>query len=177
MKPNRKKYSQNSGFKIPEDYFRDFEEKMMRQLESENSVELPVLKSGFATPEGYFERVEDSILAKVDTQKPKVIRLFKKEYLFYAAAVAAIFVMFLGNFFNSEINDTVGWDDVEVSAMENYIDEGYDMGYIDLNTSEYSDFMFQGNQLVNDEDFNSMNSEAVFEYIDENIEDPTFILE
>lgn len=177
MKPNRKKYSQKSGFKIPEDYFRNFEEKIMRQLESEESVELPVRKSGFKTPSGYFENIEDNILSRVEPGKPKVIRLLRKEYLFYAAAVAAIFVLFLGNFFNNGINDPIGWDDVEVSAMENYINEGYDMGYIDLNTSDYSDFMFQGNQLVNDEDFNYMNSEAVFEYIDENIEDPTFILE
>ena len=177
MKTNRQKYSQNSGFKVPEDYFGNFEDVMMQRLDSQKSIELPVQKSGFAAPGGYFDNLEDSILSKAKTGSPRVINIFKKEYLFYAAAVAAIFVMLLGNFFNRGINEPLGWDDVEISAMENYIDEGYDMGYIELNTSDYSDFIIPGNQLVNDEDFNSVNSEAVFEYIDENIDDPTFILE
>lgn len=177
MKTNRKKYSQNSGFKVPENYFGSFEEKMMRKLEDENSIEFKNQKSGFITPEGYFNGIEETILAKAQAEKPRVINIARKEYLFYAAAVAAILVMLLGNFFDRGINDPLEWDDVEVSALENYIDEGYDMGYIELNTSDYSDFILTGNQLVNDEDFNAVNSEAVFEYIDENIEDPTFILE
>ena len=82
----------------------------------------------------------------------------------------------LGNFFPNNHSEVIGWDDVEVSAMESYLEEGYEMGYIDLSSSEYSDFFVSG-ELVTDADFDEVTSEAVFEYIDENIEEPSYIME
>ena len=177
MKTNNSKYSENSGFRLPQNYFEKFEERMMRRLDEQEANKLPGRESGFGVPEGYFESLEERILQKTkDTGKP-VISIFRKEYLFYAAAVAAIFILMLGNFFETESEQPVGWDDVEISAMENYIDEGYDMGFIDLNTSEYSEFILKDGKLIDDSDFYTVNSDAVFDYIDENIEDPTYILE
>lgn len=178
MKPGKSKYTQKSGFEVPENYFGNLEERILGKINDDIQAQLPVKDSGFIVPESYFDSLEDKILAKTDGKKPRVISLLKKEYLFYAAAVAAIFTLMLGDFFKSESEQTIaGWDDIEISAMENYIDDGYDMGYIELSTSDFSEFMLTGNQLVDQEDFNSVDSEAAFEYIDENIEDPTFILE
>ncbi|WP_026934622.1 hypothetical protein [Christiangramia echinicola] len=177
MKTNRPKYSHISGFKVPEDYFGNLEDKMLDNFNMQESVELKSTGSGFKVPDGYFDTLEETITSRTNQQKPRVISLFKKEYIFYAAAVIALFALLLGDFFKSGSNQNIGWDDIELSAMENYIDEGYEMGYIDLNSSEYSDFIFNGGQLVQEEDFNSVNSDAVFEYIDENLEDPAFILE
>jgi len=177
MKTNRQKYSHKSGFKVPEDYLGSLEDKIMNKLNKQESVELESIGSGFKTPDGYFDKLDESIISKANRQTPRVVKLFKKEYIFYAAAVIALAALLLGDFFKSGSTQIMGWDDIELSAMENYIDEGYEMGYIDLNTSEYSEFILNGDQLVQEEDFNSVNSDAVFEYIDENIEDPTFILE
>lgn len=178
MKTNKPKYSENSGFKVPKDYFENFEDRMIRRLEEQEAVKLPVNESGFSVPDGYFESLDERILKRTKDNTPtRVINLFKKEYLFYAAAVAAIFILMLGNFFQTESDQPIGWDDVEISAMENYIDEGYDMGFIDLNTSDYSEFILKDGKLIDDSDFYSVNSEAVIDYIDENIEDPTYILE
>lgn len=177
MKTNRPKYSHKSGFKVPEDYFGNLEDKMLDNFNMQESVELKSTGSGFKVPEGYFDTLEEKITSRTKQQKPRVISLFKKEYIFYAAAVIALFALLLGDFFKSGSNQNLGWDDIELSAMENYIDEGYEMGFIDLNSSEYSDFILNGGQLVQEEDFNSVNSDAVFEYIDENLEDPAFILE
>ncbi|SDR65226.1 hypothetical protein [Christiangramia echinicola] len=177
MKTNRPKYSHKSGFKVPEDYFGKLEDKMLDNFNMQESVELKSTGSGFKVPDGYFDTLEETITSRTKQQKPRVISLFKKEYIFYAAAVITLFALLLGDFFKSGSNQNIGWDDIELSAMENYIDEGYEMGYIDLNSSEYSDFILNGGQLVQEEDFNSVNSDAVFEYIDENLEDPAFILE
>ncbi|MDR5590040.1 hypothetical protein [Christiangramia sp. SM2212] len=176
MKTNKSKYPKNSGFKAPEDYFRNFEDRFMQKLEGDDLTELPVSASGFHTPQGYFDTLEDRLIAQTKDET-KVVKLFRKEYLLYAAAVAAIFILMLGNFFKTETAQPIGWDDIEVSAMESYIDEGYDMGYIELNSAEISDFVFEDGKLIDDSDFNSVNSDAVFDYIDENIEDPAFILE
>ncbi|CAL66029.1 hypothetical protein [Christiangramia forsetii] len=177
MKTNQSKYPQNSGFKIPKDYFGNLEEKMMLRLEDQKSIEIPPKGKEFSVPDGYFSSLEDKIIAKTYDENTRVRRLFKKEYFFYAAAVAAIFVLMLGNFFKTGTNQPLGWDDIEISAMENYIDEGYDMGYFELSSAEYSDYVFENGKLIDDSDFNTVNSDAVFDYIDKNIEDPAYILE
>lgn len=178
MKPDKSKYTQNSGFKVPDNYFGNLEERILSKIQEDTQAQIPVKSSGFLIPESYFDSLEDKIMAKNDLRKPRVISLLKKEYLFYAAAVVAIFALMLGDFFKSDQEQTIAsWDDIEISAMENYIDDGYEMGYIELSTSDFSEFMFPGNQLVDEEDFNSVDTEAAFEYIEENIEDPTYILE
>ncbi|TRO66680.1 hypothetical protein [Christiangramia sabulilitoris] len=149
----------------------------MRNIEEQESKEFLPGDSGFTVPDGYFEQLENRILSKLETHNPKVIKLFKREYLFYAAAVAAIFALFLGDFFKSDPVQTMGWDDIEVSAMENYIEEGYEMGYFELNTADYPDFILNQEQLVSEEDFNSVDSDAALDYIDEHAEDPIYILE
>lgn len=177
MKGQNSKYPQKPGFKTPEDYFGSFEERMMLRIEKEKSFELPEAKGSFGVPDAYFETLEERILDKIEKDQKPVIRLWRKEYLFYAAAVAAIFVLMLGNFFQTETGNPVGWDDIEVSAMENYIDEGYEMGYIELNSSDYSDLIVEDGKLIDDSDFNKINSEAALDYISENMEDPAFIME
>lgn len=166
-----------SGFKVPEEYFGNFEDRLLQKLEEQESLQSSTGNSGFITPEGYFDQLEEVILSRIDAEKPVVISLFKKEYLFYAAAVAAIFALFLGDFFKSGAEQPMGWDDIEVSAMENYIDEGYGMGYFELNTADYPDFILNENQLVGEEDFNNVDSQAALDYIDEHSEDPIFIIE
>lgn len=176
MKTDNPKYNSNSGFKVPENYFRNFEDRLMDKINDQDPAQLPVKESGFTVPQGYFNELEDRLLK--ETGKPtKVVKLFKKEYLFYAAAVAAIFVLMLGNFFKTEPQQNLGWDDVEITDMENYFEEDYNMSYMEWNTSEYSDLISDGSKIIHEEDFNTVDSEAVFDYLDENIEDPTYILE
>ncbi len=177
MKTNKSKYSKDSGFKHPDNYFESLEERIMQRMETNTKVNLPT-HSGFNVPEGYFDSLEKRLIARTsENHSPRVIRLFKKEYLFYAAAVAALFVLIFGDFFKNDPKQTLGWEDIEISAIENYIDEGFEMGYIDLSSAEFSDYIFEDGKLVDDSDFKNMNSEAVFDYIDENVDDPDYIIE
>ncbi|MCH4822881.1 hypothetical protein ML462_06815 [Gramella lutea] len=177
MSPQKKNISNHSPFKVPENYFENLEERMMQKFDDSKSLLPSEKNSGFKVPDSYFENLEDKILARSAKKESKVINLFKKEYLYYAAAVAALFIMMIGDVFKTRPEYTPGWDDLEISAMENYIDEGYEMGYIELNTSDYSEFISKNEQLIDEEDFNDINSEAAFDYIDENIDDPSFILD
>ncbi len=177
MKPERSKYSQSTGFKVPENYFGSLEDKIMNKIDYQANNILPGNKDVFRVPDSYFDNLENQILERISERKPKVIRLIRKEYLFYAAAVAVLALLMFGDFFKTGTNTTIGWDDIEVSTMERYIDEGYEMGYFELNTSEYAEFILKNDEIFTEEDINAVNSDAVLEYIGENIEDPTFILE
>jgi hypothetical protein len=177
MSKHKSKYSQRSGFNVPKDYFESLEERILHNFDESSLSNVDTKNSGFKVPEGYFDGLEEKIFANQSNNKPKLISLVKKEYLFYAAAVAAIFVMMLGDVFKTESVQSFGWDDVEVSALESYINEGYDMGYFEMNTSDFSDIIFPGNNLIYEEDFEAVDSDAVLEYLDENIEDPTYILD
>lgn len=177
MKTNKSKYTKDSGFRVPEDYFSNLEIDVFACMENPDFLDIKETGHGFSTPPGYFENFEDRVMMRVKKSDSKVITLFRKEYFYYAAAVAAMLVLMLGNFFpNSTQTETVGWDDIEVTALESYLEEGVEMGYIDLSSSEYSEFFVSGD-LVDETDFDEVTSEAVFEYIDENVEDPSYILE
>ena len=177
MKNHKPTYKHNSGFNIPEDYFSNVEKRVMLKIGESESSKIPVKQTGMSVPAAYFDSLEDEIIAKTKKPDSGIISLFRRKYLYYAAAVAAIFILLVGNFFKAEPEQSQGWEDVEISAMENYIDDGYNMGYMELNTTEYSDLVFTDATIVNEEDFNSVDSEAVFSYLDENMEDPTYILE
>ena len=173
MKTDNFKHKNNTGFKVPETYFQDLENSLMNKISHDN--ELPIVESsGFMTPDSYFDELEDSILAKSIAPETKVVPLFKKEYWLYASAIAAIMVIMLGNFFPSNQTNDLGWDDIEVTALENYIYDSYEMGSIDLNSVEYSDLITQGDLEA---DFTEIDTEAAFEYIDENVEDPSYIMD
>ncbi|APG59736.1 hypothetical protein [Christiangramia salexigens] len=178
MKPKKSTYSDSSGFKVPQNYFENLENQLMHRINTEEKAELTSRNSGFNIPEGYFDSLEDRIMSEAGRDKSRVISLFRREYFYYAAAVAAVLIIMTGNFFQVDgSSNPLNWESVEISAIENYIDEGYEMGYIDLNANDYSQYIFEDGKLVDDADFNSIDSEAALEYMNENIEDPALILE
>ena len=139
------------GFKVPETYFSDFEALLFSKLEEAG---LP-METGFKVPEGYFETMEKSVLERLDipTEKGKVIPLFSRKVLGYAASVAACaaLVFFAFNMNKAETN---GFENLQFSAVSNYIEGenlGLDMFEIEtiLNEEEISNFQFDEN-LVSD---------------------------
>jgi len=164
-------HKNSTGFKTPEGYFQNLEQDLMKKIS--RVQEMPA-NSGFVAPKDYFNELEDDILSKIHEPDTKVIPLFKKEYWLYASAVAAILIIALGNFWVDSPSTNTGWDDIEITALENYLDESYEMGSIDLNSIEYSGLLMEGDLEA---DFTDINKEAAFEYIDQNVEDPSYIME
>ncbi|WBL20976.1 hypothetical protein [Zunongwangia sp. HRR-M8] len=176
MKEEKIPYRGASGFKVPSGYFENLEEQLFDTVLNEGKqiqeIELPV-ETGFKVPEAYFDGLEDRLVEKIEPKQPKLIKVNFRKTLYYAAAIAAIFVVLYTTFFKLGNEQSASWDDVELSAIEDYIDDGY----VDLSDTEFSNMIFEDGYIVEESDFAAMNSDAVFQYIDENVEDPSYILE
>ncbi len=177
MKNNKLPYHSKHGFKVPKDYFENFEERLMNAVEQENN-QADVLqaysgKPGFTVPEGYFDSIEGRILNGVEAEAGKVIPLFSVRKLFYAAAVAAVFIGIISTVFFRNDSTEYTMDSLELSALENYIEEGY----FDLDFNQLSAFMTEEGYSFGDYSTSEFSDEAVYNYINENIEDPEFLFE
>jgi len=174
MKKNKLATHFKSGFKIPKNYFEDFEAKMMRAISSEeSSLEQHKEKSGFTTPENYFDGLEDQVLAKVQRPEPKgkVISLFRKKKFYAAAGLAAVFIGIISTLLLKP-NPENSLDSEQISVLEEYIDEEN----IDLNFNEISTFIYEEGYVLDDLNTSGFSDEAVFDYINDYVEDPALIL-
>ncbi|MDN3593847.1 hypothetical protein [Zunongwangia endophytica] len=176
MKKEKIPYHGASGFKVPSGYFENLEDqlcdKVLSEEEQVREIELPA-EAGFKVPEAYFDGLEDRLVEKIEIKQPKLIKVDFRKTLYYAAGIAAIFICLYSTFFTLGNEQSASWDDVELSAMEDYIDDGY----IDFSSTEFSNMIIEDGYIVEESDFAAMNSDAVFDYIDENVEDPSYILE
>ena len=164
-----KQKKQHIDYSIPKDYFKDFDDRLFLKINEDN---LPK-ESGFKTPVGYFEQLDSVILKSVKSsvKQPKVITLFSRRTLIYAASIAAcaILVFSLTNTNNNAINVS----SLDISSIESYIEEG------NLNIDSYDIA-----SILKDEDINSISSESKFisedlieNYLLENIEDSSILIE
>lgn len=81
MKKNKLASHFKPGFKVPKNYFEDFEAKMTRAISQEQTFgEQYIGKPGFAVPKNYFKTLENQVLAKVERSEPRgmIISLFRK---------------------------------------------------------------------------------------------------
>lgn len=177
MKNNKLPYNHKPGFKVPDNYFLNFEERLMHSIEMESKqselVDTYIGKPGFSLPEGYFENLESKILDKVEAKPGKVIPLFSYKRILYVAAIAAVFIGIVSTLFFKDSTKLNTMNSLELSALENYIEEGY----FDLDFNELSAFMTEDGYSFGDYSTSEFSDEAVYNYIDENIEDPEFLFE
>ncbi|MHA6280756.1 hypothetical protein ACXYMT_11295 [Salinimicrobium sp. CAU 1759] len=166
MKENRLPYSNKSGFKVPEGYFQDLESHLMERV---TAVEKDFGQSPFKVPENYFEQLGDKVFEKLEDQpkKGKVIPLFRRKTWSYIAGVAAVAaVLFSSVIFNE--NGEIGFEDLDITAVENYLLESLDMD--NPNAAPYVDYELTASANPN------IDKEALFEYLNENIEEPALLL-
>ena len=130
-----------SGFTTPKDYFENVENDFFTKIAESK---LPK-QTGFKTPGNYFDNLEDAILSKVDPIKKetKVISLRERMRKIIPIAAAASVIIFISVNFFFKTTNTVTLDDISVTEIESW----YENGYGELNN----------NDLVlnfDDEDFN-----------------------
>ena len=171
MKKDKISYHSKSGFKTPQGYFEGFENELLQTMQRSENIG-GNKASGFTTPKGYFDGLEDELLKKVNQPKPKIRTLFTKEAFLYAASVAAIIIAFASTFYINPENKT-SWENLELSVMESYIDNNS----IELSTGELSNYIFQQGYIIDDTDLDKVDSEAMMNYLDENLEEPLYILD
>ena len=90
-----------TGFKIPENYFDNFEERVMQQV----SFEQNKFETGFKIPDNYFENFEDGTLTKIEVKPVKVISLWQRKSV-WISSVAAIFIIAFGTWFYFQENSS-----------------------------------------------------------------------
>jgi len=158
MKLKDLKDIQNSGFKVPKDYFENFENSIM----SHASLNEKVSDSGFNVPKGYFDTVEENILNSISQKEPvKVISLINRKSIIYISSIAAALILM----FNlMERKSGVDIDSIETSSIESYLsNEDFDSGELAA--------LFNDTEFLEDS-FNtiSFSEEAMDDYVNDNLE-------
>lgn len=155
------------GFKTPDNYFETLEQTMLDKIKLEETISK---QKPFQIPDGYFETFEKSFLDKIDSQKAsiKVIPLYKKKVIQYAAAVAAIFIVALSIFkFN---------DNHLTTATDHYFTYStlIESDYIDLSSIDFEYLLTD--EMLNDESFLSyLSNDELEDYLLYELDD-TYLL-
>ena len=151
----------HAGFAIPENYFKTFEERLDASMFKEKSQR----NKGFTVPEDYFESVEDAILKRV--QFAQVPKKSKKPIFYRFAAIAAVIAIAV-SVVNYQSDTTIDFDDLKMVSIESYFEDNY----LDLDDEDLNALLEDGT------DFSlNINEDALFEYLDNRIEDPTLLIE
>lgn len=167
-------YRKDSGFKVPENYFQDFEARLMAKLPAaeENSI-LPEKSFPFKVPDGYFQQLEPQLNEKlgIEVKETRIIPLFKrKKVLSYVAGVAAVLaVIFSSVLFNR--TQSFEYNDLDILAVENYLLESFD-----YSSPEETHLLKEGDFSFATSPNASVDREALLEYLNENMEDPSLLL-
>ncbi|MFN4764214.1 hypothetical protein ACKGJN_13880 [Gillisia sp. Q332] len=175
MEKNKFTFNPKSGFKVPENYFEDFESNVLDSLSLEPEMLKTIEKdSGFKVPLDYFETLENNIYARIENSKSKgrVIPMYRKRKLFYYVAVAAIFVGLISTLLFNPVQEN-SFNSIELSAIEAYMDSGN----MDFNYNEISSIIYEEDYVFDNITKSNLSDDAVFEYLKENMEDPSIILE
>lgn len=174
MKQNMLPKHQKPGFKVPENYFRDFEANLMAKMNEKHILDDTYKGDpGFKTPDAYFDDLESRVLSKIENtgnerNKGKVIPIFRNKKLLYIAAVAAVFIGIISTVFNEPASQVYTIESVELSTLESFIDDGY----IELDFLEVSNFMIEEGFSFDEYSEAGLSDQEIYNYVDENIEDP-----
>ena len=158
----------NTGFKVPQDYFQNLEDKIMDTIKLDNVLQ-GIDDTGFKMPEGYLDTLEDAVLTKVkETSNPKVVSLFNKQAFIYISGVAAA-VLIMFNVFWNKTETTI--DSLDAELVENYIiDQG-------INTYEIASLLSNDNEINLDIELfdETFNDDSLEDYLFENVDLEDFI--
>lgn len=156
------------GFKVPSNYFDEFEEKLFNTIENQS---LPK-KTGFTVPEGYFDSFSVSIPSNTSgVSETKVVPLYKRPSVLVAASIAAcIAIVFSVINFDTT---TSSIDAIDYASLENYIETGN----IDIETYELEAMLDQ--EVIEDlsSSMVTFSDENLEDYLLNNINDTTLLIE
>ena len=137
MKNSKTHNDTKTGFKTPKNYFNNFEETMLNNIQAQTS--------GFKTPDNYFNTLNESLSKTIFKKNtPKIISLFSRENLLYASSVAAVILLLFNlSFFNK----TPDWNTIDNNTIERYILEE-DINSFTLISSLTDDDIIENNTIT-----------------------------
>ncbi len=157
------------GFDIPNDYFEEFENRLFNKI----NIELLPKGSGFKVPEGYFNEVDERIIHQVKKpiNKIKVISIVSRKTILYAATIAAVAVLIFSIVNNK--NEVLTLDEIDFSSIKTYIEEGN----IEIDNSDLSLLFTEEDLSAIALEENYISEEILNEYLLENINDSSILIE
>ena len=171
MKTNNKSHNA-SGFKTPANYFDGFEDRMFSKLSAENELKENT-PNGFTIPDGYFNTVEDSVFAKLNIQKDAEETSTSNTptnrlNYWYLSAIAAVLIVCM-MVVNIQKTNTLTFDTIEITSIEDALEEGY----LDISLSDITS-LYENTELTASFD---VDDDAILEYLENNIDDQSFYSE
>ncbi|RAJ16889.1 hypothetical protein [Olleya aquimaris] len=148
MKKENLNTIKTSGFKVPKDYFKGMEDRILEKAQLDA---LPKT-SGFTAPEGYFDTVERSVLQQIQKPEPKIISIFSKKVWVSVTSIAATIVLL---FSLNVFNPTPSLAKLNNDTVENYIIDEIEIHDLNLliEDSELSQTDFIDDNLIDVEDY------------------------
>lgn len=172
MKHKKDIFGTRTGFKVPENYFKDFQVSqalVQQQNELEDNFENQPIKTGFKVPQNYFEEFE--VKLPQETKKRRVISLFSRENIIRASGIAAIFIIGLFILKNQYSFDAItNQQNIDPIALEEQLEKDFfDFEFRDLETP------LNGSISVDEKQLKSIDEDAILDYLSENAELITLI--
>lgn len=165
-------YRKDSGFKVPENYFETFEARLREKVSMESEADLPETTSPFKVPDSYFENFSSRLQEKLEIgeQPVKVISLSRRKVLSYVAGIAAVLAVVFGSLWNTPAEPD-DFNDLDLLTVENYLLES-----IEFSIPEETPLIKEGDLSFSPTGNSILDQEAVIEYLQENVEDPSLLL-
>ena len=160
MKNDRNK----EGFKVPEGYFENFEQRFSEKLEEPGAF-LPG-DDGFGIPAGYFETFNSRLSQHLNPGEPRVVRLYDYKKLFAAAAsiaalIALVVMLPMKDDPQPSFDSLAGTDIVDYMQFDE----------LDLTDAEIAQLIPVDELELNDMLEDRLEDEQIIEYLDNSVDD------
>jgi hypothetical protein len=160
-----KKIPKKNSFKTPTGYFEGLTERIQERMQEEDAQKFPK-EDGFAVPDTYFDTLEKEILASTTQKETPVIQLRSyKNYLYAAAAIAAIFVLVIAFPWNR--SQPITFDDLAGVDITSY----FEAQELELSSYEIAEVIPVTNLDINEFMETGMNDEQIINYLENSIDD------
>lgn len=155
----KKNILQQTGFKVPDNYFEDFKVDFSRKEVNNSSTLESIKSSGFKTPENYLDNFEVN-LSSISKKPSKVITLNQKKIINFISVAAAVAVLLIIIFKEPTVNYSE--ENLSPLAIEDYIEQNEFDFENEINYESLSNFNNIHVQL------NTVDNDAILEYLSNN---------
>lgn len=155
-------YVENSGFKVPEDYFSSLEDSVLTKLKSDSCSE----RSGFKTPSGYF--TDFKLETPSEEKSVKIIPL--KEWTKWMAAASIVAFAIIGAIYIDSISPTknIQFSDLDKDMIERYLEEHLET------PEEFIDYENTSVKNIVEQNMISLKDKDILEYLNDKVEDQDY---
>jgi len=155
-------HTNKTGFKVPDGYFEDFENKLSKKLlpeSQEKSMLGEKVAQGFKVPENYFDTLSQELSQKLAPEKGKVVSIFTKRNLLYISGIAAMIAILIS--ISIKTNTELNFDAIEIADIHTYFSEGN----IELSDMEMASLLGENINYTETFGEESINEETLLEYL------------